>query len=527
MLKCEVSMKIEVLDCTLRDGGYVNDWTFGEKNINIILNNLQLSNVDIIECGYLTNKRKYYKNSTQFNTIKEINSFIPLINDNTYVCMVNYGDYNLSDIPVFCGKGIKGIRIAFHKKNLREAIKFAAEIKNKGYEIYIQPMITMSYSDEEFLDLIRQTNEIAPTAFYIVDSFGVMNEKDLIRLYYLVEHNLNNKIKIGYHSHNNMQLAYSNAQTLVNINRNRDLIIDASVFGMGRGAGNLNTELFMEHINMYFGGKYSVYPLLSIVDNVLSRIYEKNPWGYSLPHYLSAVNNCHPNYATYLSQKNALSVESMNSILSQIKDEKKISFNQSYIESLYTKIQSRAIDDVEVIKELKGIFVDRDILVIAPGKSILKEYEKIRKYIEQNNCICISVNFVPENLKCDYVFISNEKRIKELNNIGGIKKIYTSNIANIQGDIVVNYNNLINNEADVRDNSALMLLQLMIDCGIELINIAGLDGYDYCDNYYNDDMEWTQRVNNYIEKNISMSKALRQFRTHITMNFITDTKYEI
>ena len=109
-------------------------------------------------------------------------------------------------------------------------------------------MVSLSYTDEEFLDLIRRVNELEPYAFYIVDSFGMMKRKDLTRLFYLVEHNLNENIKIGFHSHNNMQLAYSNAQSLVDLHSDRELIIDASVYGMGRGAGNLNTELFVQYM---------------------------------------------------------------------------------------------------------------------------------------------------------------------------------------------------------------------------------------------------------------------------------------
>ena len=97
--------------------------------------------------------------------------------------------------------------------------------------------------------MIQRVNEIEPYAFYMVDSFGMMKGKDLTRLFYLVEHNLKEDIWIGFHSHNNMQLAYSNAQVLVGAHTKHNLVIDSSVYGMGRGAGNLNTELFVEYLN--------------------------------------------------------------------------------------------------------------------------------------------------------------------------------------------------------------------------------------------------------------------------------------
>ena len=93
--------KISVLDCTLRDGGYVNQWEFGEKNIPKILNGLEYANIDIIECGFLTNRIEHNKNLTKFNTIEEIENLIHKGNKNRtkYVCMINFGEYNIEDIP--------------------------------------------------------------------------------------------------------------------------------------------------------------------------------------------------------------------------------------------------------------------------------------------------------------------------------------------------------------------------------------------------------------------------------------------
>ena len=150
----------------------------------------------------------------------------------------------------------------------------------------MQPMVSVSYSDEEFINLINRSNELNPYAFYIVDSFGVMKRKDLMRLYYLVDHNLSNDIFVGYHSHNNIQMAYSNAQALVDLKTKRQLIIDSSVFGMGRGAGNLNTELFIEYLNELNGNKYRIKPLLKIIDQVLNPIYRA----------ISGVIHCHIMY---------------------------------------------------------------------------------------------------------------------------------------------------------------------------------------------------------------------------------------
>ena len=175
---------------------------------------------------------------------------------------------------------------------------------------------------------------------YIVDSFGEMKKSDLTRLYYLVEHNLKESIKIGFHSHNNIQLAYSNAQTLVDMHTNRELIIDSSVYGMGRGAGNLNTELFVEYLNENNGANYDLKPLLTIIDEILNDFYQRNYWGYSLPNYISATHHAHPNYASYLDDKKTLTVENMNEIFDLIEDDKRVSFDKDYIEDLYIRFMT-------------------------------------------------------------------------------------------------------------------------------------------------------------------------------------------
>ncbi len=278
--------KIKVLDCTLRDGGYINDWNFKYSNITMMLNYLKESELDVIECGFLSNKKTYDPERSVFDTIDRMKGVLPEDRgDSKYVCMINYGEYNVKDIPDYDGTSVDGIRIAFHKKDLSEALEFFKEISKKGYMTFIQPMITINYSDFELLKLAEAANDIKPYALYIADSFGVMKRNDLLRIFYLLDHNVNRNILLGYHAHNNLQLAYSNAQALVNANTNRERIIDASVFGMGRGAGNLNTELFVQYLNDSLDKKYNGYPLLQIIDKVLNKIGSFN----ALPPFIGPV----------------------------------------------------------------------------------------------------------------------------------------------------------------------------------------------------------------------------------------------
>ena len=287
---------VHVLDCTLRDGGYCNQWKFGFENTKKITKGLVDSGIDIIECGFISDKVIYDKNVTKFCTIEQIADVIPKNRNNKlFVAMMNYGEYDINNLPVNNGCSIDGIRVAFHKKDLREALKICKKINEKGYKVFVQAMVSLCYSDEEFLELIKLVNDLEPYAFYIVDSFGMMKNKDLIRLFYMVEYNLKKDIWIGFHSHNNMQLAYSNAQTLVGLETNRNILIDSSIYGMGRGAGNC----FMEQMLSFLRNpNYKLTPTLKFVEKYVAEERAKgSQWGYDVPYMLTGALNRHPRAA--------------------------------------------------------------------------------------------------------------------------------------------------------------------------------------------------------------------------------------
>lgn len=520
--------RIQVLDCTLRDGGYCNDWTFGNEETKKIIKGLVESNIDIIECGFLTNRVEYNPNVTKFTKIEEIATVIPYNREGKmFVCMINYGEYDVNDLPIYDGSSVDGIRVAFHKSQIEGALDACRIIKEKGYKAFVQPMVSLGYSDKEFINLIHASNDIKPYAFYIVDSFGVMKKKDLIRLYYMVEHNLDESIYIGYHSHNNMQLAYSNAQALVEFKTKRKLIVDSSIFGMGRGAGNLNTELFVEYLNDNIESSYNLKPLLTIIDEILNRFYETNYWGYSLPNYLSASYNTHPNYAQFLCDKNTLTLEAMNDILAKMDDEKRSNYDKSYMQQIYVDYLTTNELQTRSLSEFKKTIKNKKILLIAPGKSAIDEVEKIKKFIAENDAIKISINFDYEQVETDYVFISNARRFKILEESKKSKCIVTSNIVTDHVFLQTNIERLLNNNEMVRDNAGMMAIKFFINLGLSEIYLAGFDGYsnNAINNYIDEKMLMANKSAVIETMNRGMSNTLCQYEEEITINFVTTPKY--
>ncbi len=522
--------KVHVLDCTLRDGGYCNEWKFGFDNARKITAGLVDANVEIIECGFITNRVQYDHDVTKFNSLEELSSIIPDNRDGKiFVAMMNYGEYNIEDLQCYDGSSIDGIRVAFQKKNLEEALKLCEQIKEKGYLVFIQAMVSLSYSDEEFLAMIRIVNSVEPYAFYIVDSFGMMKGKDLTRLFYMVEHNLKESIWIGFHSHNNLQLAYSNAQRLITVQTSRNLIIDSSIMGMGRGAGNLNTELFLDYLNENAGKNYDIKPLLAIIDKILTPFYERSYWGYSLPNYISASHNAHPNYAGYLDAKKTLTFENMDEIFDMMDDEKKVSFDKSYIEELYLRYQEKDRVQEAHLTDLKQRLGGKSVLMIAPGQSSVTERDKIVAVANKAEVVTISINYDYDESLTDFLFVSNLRRYRDLPANKRTKSIVTSNIPALDVYLQVRYKDLINSVEYVKDNAGLMLAKLLLLLGVKKLYIAGMDGYSINsnENYADQKMNFYTEKSVAKEKNTGMTKVLKEYSKDMEICFVTTSRYVV
>ena len=445
--------------------------------------------------------------------------------------MVNCGEFSVESIAKYSGGKIGIIRIAFHKHQREEAQRLCKALKENGFKVFFQPMYTLGYSDFELLDLINWANQNSPDAFYIVDSFGTMRGSDILRIYYLIDNNLSDKIKIGFHSHNNLQLSFSNAQALLELHSKRDIIIDTSVLGMGRGAGNLCTELMTQYINENIESKYDLIPILETMDEYIMPIYSLHPWGYSAPYYIAAINGCHPNYATYLINRQSLYIKDINKIVKSIPIGKRHLFDKEFISKLYIEYQSHNINDSKAIESISRLCENKKVLVLAPGKSLLTFRGIIAKFIERESPVVIAINHIPKYYKYDKIFISNIKRFKSLDaDIGLIenKLICTSNLSVNRNICLVNYSDYLNEDEVIYDNAGLMLINVLKKAGVNEIALAGYDGFDYANskNYF--DVELANNVNmqRQAETNAAIKNYFDKMSRSTGFNFITPTIYQ-
>lgn len=528
-------MSIQILDCTLRDGGYINDWRFGKKTIVSILDKLERANIDIIECGFLT-RMVQEEACSLFNNIGQIEEVLPRQNRTSmYVAMIAIGEKELhpSELTPYDGKSIEGIRLTFHKEEISQAIDWADIIMQKGYKVFMQPVGTGFYSDMELLQLVEKMNQLQPYAFYIVDTLGSMYRNEVSHRFYLIDGNMDPQIHLGFHGHNNLQLAFSNAQILGKIQTKRTLILDSSVNGMGRGAGNLPTELITQYINKNIASRYDVTMVMDIYDEYISAIRKEFEWGYSVPYHIAASNVCHPNYAAYLINKQTLTMKDIEKIIQSIPEEYKILYDQQLIEQLYVQYQSREIDDSAAVRQIAQWISGKKILLLAPGKSLVTEYATIMQFIDEEDPYVISVNFVDARYRMHACFVSNHKRMdsieRDIRNLGEVRTILTSNIVGGDDCLYVNYARYTNDDEMISDNAGLMLLHLLKCCGADKVYLAGFDGFHrrHNGNYYSKELDIQVNEEEVHEKRRRIRNQLRRLSQDMEISFLTPSVYEL
>ena len=523
---------IKVLDVTLRDGGCVNNFNFGQVYMNHILSSLEQSNVDVIELGYIDETKGSEQGRTQFCNEQVISKFFLKKKKRgvMYVAMMDFGKFNIENLQPCTANAIDGIRVAFHKKDWKNVIPIGRKIIEKGYKFFIQPMITLRYSDRELLDLIDAVNSDLPDAagFYIVDSFGEMRSNDIIRIMHLIDKNLFSNMTLGFHSHNNLQLSYANAMALLAFDTNRNIMLDSSVMGMGKGAGNLNTELLLEHLNLYYGKKYKISPLLELIDNVIKVIHSEFYWGYSVEYYLSSMNHCTPSYASHFYNKHMLPIDQVSELLSMISEDKKVSFDKEYAEQLYRTYNERQkTDDSVVVEKLTEILSGKAVLLIAPGKKIETESARIDTLLQNPEIISISLNNL--KFKTDFVFVTRAEMLESTRE-SGEKIIAPSNIMqDTDCEYRIDYKRWIKVISEKTfDSSGVLCLNLLNFIHPKEILLAGFDGFsvDVNENYYSAELRRPVDKAMGEMKNEFMKAFIKEIGEKIPVKFVTESLYK-
>lgn len=526
----------KLLDCTLRDGGYINDWNFGHANIIEIFERLVSSGVDYIEIGFLDQRRKFDINRTIMPNTECANKIFAGVDKGEAVvlAMIDYGTCDIENLQPCQDTFIDGIRVIF-KEHLRDgALAFCDKVQKLGYKVFAQMVSVTTYTDEALKEYAKCCNKIKPFATSMVDTYGLLDEEHLMHIYSILDKHLLPEIKEGYHAHNNFQLGFANAKTFLASDTQRDILADGTLYGMGKSAGNAPLELLMMFMNEKLGANYNITQALEAIDNVIMDIYKKQYWGYNSFFFLASSTKCHPNYVSYFMNKGTLSVKQIDDVLQSIEPAKKLMYDAKYAEKIYLDYQNIHCDDSMTIEFCREKFANRKLLILGPGKNIYEQLARVQQYAKNNHPLVIAVNFVPDVIKVDYIFLTKAKRytqlIKDLSGTvnAGVEVIATSNVTKTNGDFahVLNYSRLIDLNTEIVDNSLVMLLKAMQLFGVERVGLAGFDGYSKSqDNYYDVNREYSfckekaEYLNRYVKNYI------RSVESKLQVNFITDSHY--
>lgn len=527
---------VQILDTTLRDGGRIINCAFSDTQIKGIATSLTDANIDIIEMGFLRDNVDYSGNSTFFTDIDQINNLLPKTNRNTmFVAFSDYGKeygmWDFSKIKPYSGSGIQGFRVGYRKKDLKDAIPIFNTVKDNGYKLFIQGVESLSYTDLEMLQTIDIINKIKPYSFGIVDTYGAMYKDDVLRLFSLLNHNLDEDIAIDFHSHNNMQLSFSFAQEIVEASRGvRKLIIDTTLEGVGKGTGNLNTELMIDYLNRKKYYNYDADMIFDAIDEYIEWIKEEHSWEYQIPYFMAGIYSSHANNIIYLQNKHRLGTKDIKNILSMIEPAKRKRYDYDNIERLYIEYSGTKVDDRGSLKSLSEVLKNNKLLVLVPGKSLSSRAEVVNETIENEKPTIISLNFVDP--RSNYVFFGNQRKYDRfVSSCESKKVIVSSNIKYDRADFVVDYNGIIDRNLKSFDNSTVMLLNLLLKIGVEKYKIAGLDGFEIGgDNYYDKDYSFSRYSEDYEQINSDLTIFLKAYAKRLSnqgsVQIITGGRFE-
>lgn len=534
--------KVELLDCTLRDGAYIVDAKFGVPAIKGIIKKLQDANVDIIECGWLKNA-PHEKGTSFFHVPKELEAYFSKRrrNDAVYVAMIDWDRYDLRNLPVNDGKSLDAIRVVFPHGKHREGIEVGKQIAQKGYKVFFQAANTLAYSDDELIDLAREMNQVMPVAVSVVDTFGAMYHEDLERIVAVLDKNLNPEIKLGFHSHNNQQLSFALTMHFVELlqSAQRDCIVDSSLCGMGRGAGNATTELVANYLNRYRHGNYDMNQIMDAIDMYMSYFQEKYNWGYSTPYFIAGMYCCHVNNIAYLLKNHRTNAQDMRNIIESLSPEERRKYDYDLLEEKYIENQNRIVQDEKVLEELEELWKDREILLIAPGKTSESEKDIVKHYISENQPVVIGVNAVNPSYKFDYLFIINTVRYNYAQEIYPqqfleTKKILLSNIKTEpnENELIINFNRVVKRGWEHFDNAVINMLRLLDKVHVKRVQLVGFDGFkhQYNESYADVALPTLNPDNKWDELNSEIMDMFKDFReaTKETMSvrFLTKSLFD-
>ncbi len=421
--------KFEILDCTIRDGGYINNWEFDKKLVREVYRALSKSGVEYVEIGFRGTEKHFDRNKYglwRFTPEEQIREATNNIVGAKLALMADYGKIEIEDFCDADESVVDLVRVAVHKDNVKGAINLLEQIKEKGYKVSLNVMGYANYSESERKDLVDLVKKVVLDYVCIADSYGSMFPDQIKPLFEPVLEIPD--IKVGFHPHNNLQMAFANSLEAIRCGVH---IIDSTIYGMGRAAGNLPTEIIISFLEKHGSERHNSIPVLNVIDRYFVALQSGNKWGYQLPYMLSGMFQCHPSYAKSLIDYKEYSIEDIWKALRIIRLEDTVGFSKSHLDVLinmgvigglsqvtdkeawvsdnlratYRKLVSND-PNVPYINRYEG----RDFLIVANGPSIKEYAPKIEEFITRYDPVILGGNYLGGLFNPHYHCFVNKKR---------------------------------------------------------------------------------------------------------------------
>lgn len=334
-------MSVQITDCTIRDGGYLFNKNSSPEFVRGIMKGLADAGIDYVETGFLqtnvTGDTLVYGNSV------EARRYLPADRGTTnFLGFCDNSRYSLDRLDACDGRSFKWLRISFAQHEIEESLNFCAGAMKKGYCVQFNPMDSISYTDEARANLIEKVNKVKPASFSIVDTFGAMDMMALVHIFRQVDSLLDQDIKIGLHSHDNLGLSCALAERMIELaeDAGRDIIVDGSLFGMGRGAGNAKTELLADYINKHCGGHYDLQGLLETIDIYITPVLSNIHWGYDLPMYICGTKHSHVDNVYHLKNKFGCTANEMFEVVESLSPQQRTRYGTGYSKTDFSQLDA-------------------------------------------------------------------------------------------------------------------------------------------------------------------------------------------
>ena len=381
------------LDCSLRDGGYYNNWDFSEKLINDYLKVLGLINVDFCEVGFRFIKNSGFKGSCAFTSEEFLNSLdIPenikiaiMINGSEFV---NNSLLNLEQIeeiiPVKANKSkVTLVRVACHSETIEHILPLFEFLDDYGYETACNITQVSEKTDDDIdkISLLLASSKVK--IIYFADSLGSLEPKEISKIVKSIRKNWSGPI--GIHAHDNKGLALSNTLEAINCGINW---LDSTITGIGRGPGNAKTEELVIELNNLNRRSLDLVPLIKIINNDFIPLKNKYKWGTNIFYYLAGKYSIHPSYIQSMLNDTRYQEEDILATINYLKDQGGKRFNFNNLNELRKFYKGNPKGNWNP----KSIFNNKDVLIIGTGKQARNHEKALENFIKKNNPIVLAIN---------------------------------------------------------------------------------------------------------------------------------------